>query len=348
MIIPGSAAAQDDEPVVKAVLFFSPNCPHCHKVIFEYLPPLANQYGSQLMVVGIDVSQPEGQAMYESAIQWFEIPPTRLGVPTLVIDDIVLVGSGEIPERFPGLVETYLAQGGVDWPEVPGWKEALEQASGTDASQTSEMQSGETETSTENLQEAATITMAERFAQDRVANSLAATVLGAMVLSLLGGIVYFVRTSGSGLNQGRAWVIPVICIIGLGVAGYLAYVEVTQTLAVCGPVGDCNTVQQSDYARLFGFLSIGVLGLIGYIAIILAWVIGRFGRGFLADLAVLAILGMATFGLLFSIYLTFLEPFVIGATCAWCLTSAILMTVLFWLSISPGKRALVSRISPRD
>jgi uncharacterized membrane protein len=27
-----------------------------------------------------------------------------------------------------------------------------------------------------------------------------------------------------------------------------------------------------------------------------------------------------------SVYLTFLEPFVIGATCAWCLTSAVLMT----------------------
>ena len=37
---------------------------------------------------------------------------------------------------------------------------------------------------------------------------------------------------------------------------------------------------------------------------------------------------MSAFGLIFSIYLTFLEPFVIGATCAWCLTSAILMTMV--------------------
>jgi len=35
---------------------------------------------------------------------------------------------------------------------------------------------------------------------------------------------------------------------------------------------------------------------------------------------------MAWFGVLFTIYLTFLEPFVIGATCMWCITSAILMT----------------------
>ncbi|WP_287908301.1 vitamin K epoxide reductase family protein [Chloroflexus sp.] len=31
-------------------------------------------------------------------------------------------------------------------------------------------------------------------------------------------------------------------------------------------------------------------------------------------------------GTLFSLYLTFLEPFVIGATCIWCLLSAITMT----------------------
>ena len=45
----------------------------------------------------------------------------------------------------------------------------------------------------------------------------------------------------------------------------------------------------------------------------------------------------STFGILFSIYLTFLEPFVIGATCAWCVTSAILMTVLFVLTLRDGK-----------
>ena len=44
-------------------------------------------------------------------------------------------------------------------------------------------------------------------------------------------------------------------------------------------------------------------------------------------------------GTLFSIYLTFLEPFIIGATCAWCLTSSIIMTVLLWLSAGSGRGA---------
>jgi uncharacterized membrane protein len=60
----------------------------------------------------------------------------------------------------------------------------------------------------------------------------------------------------------------------------------------------------------------------------------------LAGLAWPALLTMTVFGTLFSIYLTFLEPFVIGATCAWCVTSAIVMTALLALTAAPGKRAI--------
>jgi uncharacterized membrane protein len=137
-------------------------------------------------------------------------------------------------------------------------------------------------------------------------------------------------------------------LIGLGVAGYLAYVETTLVQAVCGPVGDCNTVQQSEYARLLGILPIGILGLAGYVAILLAWVVGSYTSPPLAAVASLGLLGMTTFGLLFSIYLTFLEPFVIGATCAWCLTSAILMTALFWLSLAPGRQAWLSLMNRKQ
>jgi uncharacterized membrane protein len=50
---------------------------------------------------------------------------------------------------------------------------------------------------------------------------------------------------------------------------------------------------------------------------------------------------MTLFGTLFSIYLTFLEPFVIGATCAWCLASAVIMTALLWLAATPGRLAVI-------
>jgi uncharacterized membrane protein len=47
----------------------------------------------------------------------------------------------------------------------------------------------------------------------------------------------------------------------------------------------------------------------------------------------LVVLWAATLlGTLFSVFLTFLEPFVIGATCAWCVTSALVMTLLLLLA----------------
>jgi uncharacterized membrane protein len=107
--------------------------------------------------------------------------------------------------------------------------------------------------------------------------------------------------------------------------------------AVCGPIGDCNTVQQSAYARLFGVVPIGVLGVFGYLALLALSLIVAVDRGRLADLAGRARFGLAAGGTLFSIYLTFLEPFVIGATCAWCLTSAVVMTALLWLMAAPAR-----------
>ena len=51
-----TASAQEELPVVHAIMFYSPYCPHCEKVINQDLPPLFDQYGDQLVVVGIDVS----------------------------------------------------------------------------------------------------------------------------------------------------------------------------------------------------------------------------------------------------------------------------------------------------
>jgi hypothetical protein len=124
LFFPARADAQaDDEPVVRAVLFYSPTCPHCHEVINELLMPMTAEYGDQLWIAGVDTSQPGGAQLYQAAIQRYQVPDERRGVPTLVIKDVVLVGSLEIPDQFPGLVEESLVSGGIDWPDIPGLDE---------------------------------------------------------------------------------------------------------------------------------------------------------------------------------------------------------------------------------
>lgn len=136
------------------------------------------------------------------------------------------------------------------------------------------------------------------------------------------------------------WSILISAIGGLVVAGYLTFVESTGAEIVCGPSQGCGTVQSSRYAVLFGILPIGILGLIGYVAILLAWMVWQFGPNGTRKMASLAIWGMSVFGVLFSIYLTFLEPFVIGATCMWCIASAVFMITLLLVSTPAAQQAL--------
>jgi len=52
---------------------------------------------------------------------------------------------------------------------------------------------------------------------------------------------------------------------------------------------------------------------------------------------------MALVGTALSMYLTVLEPFVIGATCAWCLSSAVIVTLILVAATPPAARLLRSR-----
>ena len=154
-----------------------------------------------------------------------------------------------------------------------------------------------------------------------------------VLLLAAGELIVFIVIVGTILWAWRKpafpmWLVPLAAVSGLAVAGYLAYVELTLSDAVCGVVGNCNTVQQSAYARIFG-VPIGVLGIAGYLLILVAWLLSRAGKRQAPARKILQ--ALALFGVAFSLYLTFLEPFVIGATCVWCLTSAVIMLLLLWL-----------------
>ncbi len=385
IIVPIAApASADDGPVVQAVLFYSPSCGHCHKIIQEdlpllyekhnsheewfvvgeppgeetsELPPIVGLMGDTLQILYINAATPLGGELFGNALIQFEVPENRYGVPNLFIGETELVGSLEIPELLPGLIDEALEQGGVAWPDIPGLEEAIELLVPLqELEPTAETPGDGTPTAAGNPTEATptgepsptqgvdftadNLTVRQKFQLDPVGNSLSVGVLIGMIASLA---VMAVRWRDQKKTKKRAklhWAVPLLALLGLVVAGYLAFIESTGGEAVCGPVGDCNTVQQSEYAFLFGVVSVGLLGMLSYIAILSAWLIDRWGSEQLADLAQVAIFLMAFVGTLFSIYLTFLEPFVIGATCAWCLTSAMVITTLMLISANPARDAL--------
>lgn len=328
LVLP-TPVAKGQSPVVRAVLFFSKDCGHCEIVIQEVLPPLVDKYQDKLDIIGIDISQQAGSSLYQAAVSRFTIPEEKRGIPTLIVGDYVLVGSEEIPAIFPSIIENGIAAGGIDWPDIPGLKEAL-------TAQIEAVYPGSPKQQVTSTKPG----FINKFLRDPLANSIAVVILLAMLVSLVWVGFSFIKGTKSPLFDWPNWVIPVLAIIGAAIAGYLTFIEVSKTQAICGPVGDCNSVQESPYATLFGVLPVGMLGLIGYIGILLAWLVQKYGPENLEKISSLAIWGMAWFGVLFSVYLTFLEPFVIGATCAWCIASAIVITMLLLGSTERAKVAL--------
>ncbi|MBK8935732.1 MAG: hypothetical protein IPM76_26100 [Chloroflexi bacterium] len=125
--LPASAQEQEtEEPaVVHAVLFYSPTCPHCHEAINNVMIPLMEKYGEQLAVLAIDTTTEAGSYLFTRAITYYQTPQNRQGVPTLVIEDTVLVGALEIENVFPEMIEAGLAAGGNNWPNFPGMAEIV-------------------------------------------------------------------------------------------------------------------------------------------------------------------------------------------------------------------------------
>ena len=303
--------------IVHAVLFYSPTCPHCHKVINEDLPPLIEKYGKQLHITVVNVRLDAGQALYQAAIRQFNISKDRRGVPTLIVGNHVLVGADEIPNQFPQLIDSFLAQGGVDSPQISGLK--VEAAPVDDHT-----------SSSDNTPQAKATTLSEKLAHDPVGNSLAIIVLITMIIVVLHGLVHFKQNFKHSDSLKSDWIIAFLAVMGIAVSGYMLYIATTpEVIAVCGPVSDCNSVQKSEYSNLFG-IPIAVFGVIAYMIILLVWSIVHYSAEKIANLGRLVLLMLTLFGTLFSIYLTFLEPFVIGASCIWCIASAIIMTTLFW------------------
>ena len=386
-----TAGAQVEQPLARAILFYSPTCQHCEKVITQDLPPLFEEYGEQLLIIGVNVTEENGAAVFRAALEYIEYPIEEAGVPFMLVGDQVMIGAAQIPEELPGLVADSLAAEGIPWPEIPAIQDFLQEegyldAEGQDitptplppsteeapaptvttlADNTPEPTSTEAPLPTtedpapvteqnlilldeESGDETIFDTFASRFNKDPLANGIAVVVL----LFLIGVVVYIAIQfmQAAELKPWPEWVLPVLLIIGISIAIYLSNSEVSGEEVICGPVGDCNAVQQSEYSTLFGFLPVAVLGMIGYIVIGGTRIVGKLTSGQTAFYAKMGMFLTALIGLLFFIYLTFLEPFVIGATCAWCIASAITMALinLFTLPIALNAWAELDEEDPDE
>jgi uncharacterized membrane protein len=118
----------------------------------------------------------------------------------------------------------------------------------------------------------------------------------------------------------------VLAIVGLGVASYLTYVHYAGINPACTLGQSCTKVQTSTYSKLVG-VPVALMGLIGYVLILASLLAPDDERSRFATVALTG----AGFG--FSVYLTYRELFSIHAICEWCVSSAVIMTLLTCLAI---------------
>ena len=315
-------------PYVRAVMFWSDGCPGCQVALTDVLPPIKEKYGDQLQIHFVLLKSLEDIDLIYNVGAALGLAKEEVGTPFLLIGDQPLLGAAAIQARLPGLIEQYLAAGGIDYPDLPELAGFLPDGPPDP--------SIPVESVSEHIAspDSRSATISNGF-------TLAIGVMAIIVVALIYTVIRFMKERPhKQASRALDLATPILSLIGLGVAGYLAYVETQAISAVCGPIGDCNTVQSSPYATLFGFLPIGVLGVMGYGAILGLWFWRRVRNDWLAERASLAIFGMAVFGTIFSLYLTYLEPFVIKAVCAWCLSSAVIITLIMLGNIRPVQHGL--------
>ena len=123
-------------------------------------------------------------------------------------------------------------------------------------------------------------------------------------------------------------VIAVLSVVGLYVALYLSLWKFGFVGPLMCGVGSCEVVQTSRFAYLFG-IPVAVFGVAGYLALLIVALVGLRPRFVASTGATKWLVVLSGFGAAFSLYLTYLEAFVLQAWCRWCVVSAVLIFGVF-------------------
>ncbi|MCL5409329.1 MAG: vitamin K epoxide reductase family protein [Patescibacteria group bacterium] len=122
----------------------------------------------------------------------------------------------------------------------------------------------------------------------------------------------------------------IFSLVGLAISVYLSY-EYTLPTSIYCPVGGsgCETVRQSIYSKLVG-IPIPSFGILFYLfnAIITILILEVRNK----ILSIFRLLSTVV-AFAFSAYLTSLEAYVIKAYCFWCVSSAVVTTIILILVI---------------
>jgi uncharacterized membrane protein len=125
-----------------------------------------------------------------------------------------------------------------------------------------------------------------------------------------------------------------IALIGLAEATYLTILYLTGETAVCGGSSDCFKVLGSSYARPAG-VPLAALGSLAYFSVFSFATFAAFGYARAHTFFALSVLAM----FVVTLWLLFVQAFLLHAFCRYCLFSAALVFILAALvTLAPPSR----------
>jgi uncharacterized membrane protein len=116
-----------------------------------------------------------------------------------------------------------------------------------------------------------------------------------------------------------------LSVLGILLASYLFYNFLTKPLfesCYLNSHVNCDAVTKGSLSTLFG-VPVSLIGLTGYVVILLSSIFKK----------KLLVLGMSAFGMVFCLYLTYQEVFILKVVCPVCLTCQLVMFIVFLLAI---------------
>lgn len=130
--------------------------------------------------------------------------------------------------------------------------------------------------------------------------------------------------------------IAILALAGFFISTYLWLWKIGRLGTLQCGTGGCERVQTSVYADFLG-IPVAFYGVVGYAALLTVSLAGLHGRLLASPTPTLVLFALASAGLLFTGYLTYVEAAVIGAWCRWCLASAAVI-VAIWVAAAAGLR----------
>lgn len=124
----------------------------------------------------------------------------------------------------------------------------------------------------------------------------------------------------------------VLGICGFWVAKHIRNHKVKDTPLVC-PIGfDCHAVVHSDYSKFIG-MPVEILGMIYYGLLSLAYLFFIFWSEMMPNGLIGFLILMSLGAFLFSLYLIFVQIFLLKKGCSWCIVSALISAAIFGLTM---------------